>query len=505
MKLKMIAVACATLAAGSAFAVTTPATVCDQTTLAGLLNKCAPGTTFYVGGASAQAPALIAVMATGGNGIFDTTKPFGRIGLMTSSISGFNGTVGTDLTKSNTQGWIGVGATGPSAGKTVLVIYNKANGSAAGVGQLLGNIKTAPEATTLVTYTTAQVKTGVAGTGCTVVTDYTAGTLGTATCNTETLFANAWGVDKAKVMHLALSDVKPSELAPGGLVKTGTTKALAWKASAFPNTVTGMQGFGVIVNPSLYTALINAQVATGQLPASCATSEVVGGATDTVTLACQPSIARATYTGLANGTISTAAGLTGVTGDTTAINLARRVTSSGTQAASNIFFLGQAGYVAKTPTTDLFLDPIALGTNGSVTVTEGAGTGDVITAVSGNTAGYAIGVVSLENYYSTTKSSSKLKGALFVKIDGFSPNMTDAGVDAKHRAALQAGYPFAFEMQAITDTKLADPYLDIANKIKSALVDPAQNLAGIAYIGSADATKNTAYTHAGNNYLPLSK
>jgi len=145
-------------------------------------------------------------------------------------------------------------------------------------------------------------------------------------------------------------------------------------------------------------------------------------------------------------------------------------------------------------------------------VIEGSSTSDVITAVSGNTTDYALGVVSIENFYSNTVASSKLKGALFVKMEGVSPiHKADGTIDAKSRAGMLNGYPFAFQMQAIKSSALTGDYLDIYNKIVTALTDPSKDLAGIAYIGSSDASKNTAYTRftdaavSGGNYLPLRK
>jgi hypothetical protein len=498
MKLKLVAAAVAMMSVGGAFAAT-PAVTCAPTTLAGLVNTCAPEVTFYMGGASAQAGALNTLLAAG-TGIFDTTAPRGKIGLMTASISGLNGVTTTDITKSNTVGYIGIGAADtPYATKRVLVIYNKANGSAAGVNQLLtGKGTGAGEETTLITASAKLLSKGTPGT-CSVVTDSTAGSLGTVSCATEAPFKSAWGADKAaqKNMHMALSDVRPSELSPGIVKK--------WDAVKYPSVTTGMQGFGVIVNPALYTALIAKDVAAGRLAADCATSQTVGGATDVITAACVPNMTSADMASVMGGKVN-AEGLTGVTGKT--LTLARRVASSGTQASAQLMFAGQAAYNVKTPAADGFMDLATGAAKGSLdAVLESAGTGDVITAVSAPATDYAVGVVSIENTYSMTKTSSKLKGALFVKVNGMAPHFNADGttIDAKHRTALQAGYPFAFEMQAIASTSLADPYLDIANKIKTALKDPAQNLAGIAYIGSTDATKNTAYTRSGNNYLPLSK
>jgi len=512
MKLKFIAAACVAVCSTGAFAAATPVT-CVPTTMAGLVNTCAPEVTFYVGGASAQAGAMSAILesATGG-GIFDTTKTRGKISLSASSVAGLNG--GSDLTKTNTIGYIGIGATTAAnttagiSGKRVLVIYNKANGSFAGVNQLLtgkgGNL----EEVTLKTATKKELAAGTSGV-CTVVTESAAGTpsvLGAATCASAVAFSSGWGADTVtqKKMHMALADVRPNEASPG-VVKS-------WKPASFPSQTTGMQGFGVMVNPNLYTALITKEIAAGRLASSCSSSETVSGATYTITAACVPNLSRAEYASIVTGKLTTADQLLGTTGDTKTINLARRTASSGTQAASNIYFANQQGYNAKliADGADSYADVKGAGTYGTMVVTEGTATGDVITAVSGNTANYALGVVSIENVYSNTVASSKLKGALFVKLEGVSPIHTTAGaIDAKARAGMLNGYPFAFQMQAIKSLTLAEPYLSISNYIVTALTDPSKDLAGIAYIGSSDATKNAAYTRftdaavSGGNYLPM--
>ena len=511
MKLKFIAAACVAVCSTGAFAAATPVT-CVPTTLAGLVNTCAPEVTFYVGGASAQAGAMSAILesATGG-GIFDTTKTRGKISLTATSVAGLNG--GSDVSKTNTIGFIGIGASDAGAtiaGKRVLVIYNKANGSNAGVNQLLtgkgGNL----EEVTLKTAAAKELVKGIAGV-CTVGTESAAGApsvFGAASCASAVAFSTAWGADAQKKMHMALSDVRPNEAAPG-VVKS-------WKPASFPSQTTGMQGFGVMVNPALYTALITKEIAAGRLAASCSSSETVSGATYTITAACVPNLSRAEYASIVTGKITTAVQLLGTTGDTKTINLARRHSSSGTQAASNIYFANQQGYNAKLTAVDggdAYADVKVAGTYGSLVVTEGSATGDVITAVSGNTTNYALGVVSIENTYSNTVASSKLKGALFVKLEGVSPiHKADGTIDAKARAGMLNGYPFAFQMQAIKSTTLADPYLTIYTKIVTALTDPSKDLAGIAYIGSSDATKNTVYTRftdpasgvlSGGNYLPM--
>jgi hypothetical protein len=510
MKLKMITALCAALCTSGAFAAC-PAVATDVDTLDELVNHCAPEVTFFMGGASAQAGSVDAVMSNT-TAIFDTSKARGKILLTSASISGLNG--GSDPLKTNSIGYIGFGAAGtPYVGKRVLVIYNKANGANAGVYQVLtGKGSLAGEDITLKTVTAAEQKAGTANT-CTIVTasDNTSPVLGRADCATEVSFNTGWGLDKQKAMHLAFADVYPNEATPGIIKK--------WDPVKHPAVVTGMQGFGVIVNPALYTALITKNIAEGKLPASCASSQTVGGTTDVVTFECQPTITRAEYAGVITGTVDSSAKLLG-TADTTKLVLARRVDSSGTQATSNIFFAGLAGYNAKVkaPLVDGYATVLgtANGQQGTVSVNAGfdvivnSTTGDVITAVS-NTADYRLGVVSLENTYSMTKSASKLKGALFVKIDGASPNMTYAGLDAKARIGMQHGYPYALEMSTVTPAKLATDaklanHKAIGEAITAALKDPSYNLAGIAYINSADASKNTPYTHGGvNNFLPLVK
>jgi hypothetical protein len=492
MKLKMIAVAFASLSAGLAFGAT-KAVLCDTTTLSNLVNTCAPEVTFYVGGAGSQTSALTSVLEAGG--IFDNSKLRGKLTDTAVSLSGGG----------NTIAYVGFGATTNSsiAGKRLVVLFNKVNGSGAAVNQLMTGKGGNGEEVTMYTATVKDLAKGILGT-CTVIEPATTGALGTGTCTTETAFSTAWGIDKQKKLHLALSSVRPNELIPG-VVK-------GWTAAKYPSVTTGSQIYGIMVNPKLYMAMVNAQVAAGTLPASCATSEVVGGGTgttDTISAACQPSISQPTFTGLVRGEVTTANKLLGTTGDANKVVLARGVDSAGNVAATAIHFLGYAGYNAKTmPKDNAYHDMVAAGTTiGDLSVASGNNLGAVISLVAGNTTDYAIGVMSGEQAYSKTVSSSKLLGALWVKLNGLSPNFDPAtgALDTKQRTALLNGYPFAYEIQAVTSAALADPYLSIANSIIAGLTDPARNLVGIAYIDSTDATKNTSYRRIGNNFLPLSK
>jgi hypothetical protein len=529
MKLKMIVAATAALCTTGAFAATSscpnPAVTADD-----LVNKCAPEISFYFGGASAQEPAVIALMDDGGNGIFDVTKPRVKI----TAAAGATG-----IGAKNSTAWLGW----TPAGKRAIVIYNKANGSGAGVLQLLNGLGTPGKPTAagyladndeMITLATQNAKGAAAGTPATCVLGTAAtpapGAAGvtTGTCASYTAFTNAWAIDKQKIMHMALSDVKPLELTPG-LIKS-------FSPAKNPIVATAVQGFGVIVSPSLYTAMIAKQVAAGQLPSTCTTSETVTRGAQVVSAACQPTIFQADYAALISGGVKSAKGLVGAAADADApITVFRRVKFSGTQAASNIFFAGQAGYIAKTPLVDGFMDVTgttytagiptdadvpATATNFVTTLVK-AGTGDVINGVSAAT-GYAIGVVSTENVQASDSTSVGLKGALYVKLNGVSPNADATGklaylateitgaakLTGLNRHALLNGYPMVFEMQAIDHAKLAglNDQKDIAAKIKAGLADSTKSdLNGVAYL-NAGAAANKAATYGrylGNNTAPL--
>ncbi|MEI6762225.1 MAG: hypothetical protein WCO22_17420, partial [Betaproteobacteria bacterium] len=229
MKLKLVALACITACAGSAFAATAKPNSCtitassanDATSQAQLVNKCAPEITFFVGGASAQANALKTVLTTNG-AIFNTGLPFVKVRDVASTISGTGSTAtaaaGTDY---NTIAYIGYGASSIAsiAGKRVMVIYNKANGSFAGVNTLLTGAGGAGEQITLVTTTaTEQATTGGKATACALGTTASTSSydaIPTYDCTTEAAISTGWGADKQKALHMALSDVRPSEAVPG--------------------------------------------------------------------------------------------------------------------------------------------------------------------------------------------------------------------------------------------------------------------------------------------------
>ena len=516
MKLKLIALACITACAGSAFAATakpnsctiTAASANDATSQAQLVNKCAPEITFFIGGASAQANALKTVLTTNG-AIFNTALPFVKVRDVASTISGTGSTAtaaaGTDY---NTIAYIGYGASSIAsiAGKRVMVVYNKANGSFAGVNTLLTGKGGASEETTLVTTTaTEQATTGGKAVACALGT--TASTsaydaIPTYDCTTEAAISTGWGADKQKVLHLALSDVRPSEAVPGVVA--------SWKPSAFPATGTGMQGFGVAVNAPLYAALIAREVAANRMASTCTSSETLTGATLALSADCQPSLSTAEYAALMTGKINTANALLGTTGDTKTITLNRRVKTSGTQAAAEAFFAGRSMYNAKTPAADGYLDvlggdvatPVV---SGDLTVKTWSTTDNVRDGIKGEATNYSLGVISLDKGFDLLTANS-LKGGLWVKLEGVSPMLskTAAGatvVDKKAKVGFAQGYPFVYEAQAIKSAKLSGAYLDIFNKIvgTDGLTNTSVDLAGVL------AKSVAPFTRGDSNFYPLTK
>jgi hypothetical protein len=323
-----------------------------------------------------------------------------------------------------------------------------------------------------------------------------------------------------KGVQLALADVAPNQAALGVLTPG------KWTAAKFPLTITGMQGFGVMLNDKALQALIKREVAAGRMVATCDGATKVTGIT--LTAACQPNLSRADMAALITGK-ATAAMISGDSNDATVIAYSRRVDFSGTQASSNILFGGQgategfkaADLLAKKVTATGWLTlsdaGVANATTGQYTKTSADGkfisnalvnSGDVITAVSADTSNYAFGVVSLEKTWGTTTSSG-IKGMAWAKIDGISPNFGGATManDAKHRVGMLNGYPFQFEMVAIKNAanSKTPAIAAVADAIVTGMQNPAFDLAGIAYIDSTDATKNAKYTRGGlgNNYAPL--
>jgi len=519
MKLNKIALAAMAVASTGAFAVTP--TACVETTALDMLKTCAPKVTFYAAGATAMKGAIQSVLAgtvdVATNKVFDRTRNFVTI---TTGLSG------------DMYAYYGYGAVGTSfAGERIAVIVNGKNGSMAGVNQLLTGLKSGSieaavdqkEMYTIKLLSAAEVKAAgtIADTDITVDAASTtknavvklAGTFTLSTLDTTGRVANfntAWGIDKQKVAHMAFSDVRPSEATPGQIAK--------WDPKAFPAETIAMQGFGVVVNNAMYNALQAREIREGRLDSTC-----VAGNT---TALCQPSVSTADMTALITGKTQSAAAFLRTTTDAV-LNLNRRPASSGTQASTQIRFAGEANYVGKTPIAgtaafDMIGDEVSGGAavslnGGLMTVKTHSGTGGLLAQVGMDT-GLSIGVASLDNaaaskfgtpglvsgsttsYEGKPISGTSPQTMRWVKVDGISPDS-----DAKQRVGLLNGYSFAMEFQTLKSSKLAGVYDAIYSNIVAGLKDPAANLTGIAYIGSTDATKNTAWTRGGNNFFPLNK
>ena len=229
-----------------------------------------------------------------------------------------------------------------------------------------------------------------------------------------------------------------------GSANTGALSIPVPPPSSNPDGVTQTggfagQGFGIMVSDNMYLAMQAVQVADGRLPAGCA------GLTPGQ---CQPSISKEEYTAIVDGGNFAYINSTALTGTANTINLCRRVETSGTQAASNVYFLNNSCAAAnptfgfKPPKKVVF--PIDGGAGvvvasggvsgnyeefgGAFSIFEGSGTGDTRNCISRRNLGqdpngtvdtdgfgtYAIGVVSLENPLAT--------GRQYVKLDGISPN-----------------------------------------------------------------------------------
>jgi hypothetical protein len=557
MKLKLIAAAAFAVCGSSAFAAcTAPDTNSDN-----LVRECAPQATIYMTGATAQAPAIHSLLLSTST-VFDLTKAIAIIAPTTGGTSSLyygsktsNTTTTSSVTTTassesgtgakNTVIYYGTGAAGTTnAARRVAIVYNYANGSFAGVKQMTeGTGTTNPntgasngEPLSQGLLTTAQqtagttltcVVSGSTSSGAAVVWSANSGSpiIPSYACTGNSFnYLTTAPAGGAVGVQLALADVAPRQAVLGVLTKN------AWNPNKYPLTVTGMQGFGIMVNDLALKALIRREVAAGRLASSCDSTAIGSLATtSTLTAACQPSIRSSDMTALITGKATAAmisGGLdaAGAT-DATKITYWRRVPFSGTQAASTIAFAGQAAIegfasdllTAGTVTATGYTAPI-LGTaasNGDYTYTSTSGNyvnyakssgSAVITGVSADTTTYAFGIVSLEKVWSATKTSSDLKGGSWVKLDGISPNynMSTGVHDTKQRVGMQAGYPFQFEMVALKAAG-SGAQKAVVSSIVTALQTDTYNLPGIAYIGSTDSTYAATFYRGGlaNNYAPL--
>jgi len=503
MKIKSIALACVALcAASTSFA----GTALDP-------NAAGTYTTYYMGGATAQLPGVAIVVPST---MFDSGTPVTWIYEGTAANPNQAGTVqfpsnpnpAAKGTGNNVMGWYGVANT-TNTGLTgnLLVIYNQNAGSMTGLAQLLNTKGANPTAFPASWTKTMTVANGASAFTCTLVTP--TGGVATNTCYTNDAAHQAYFP-----LNLALSDVYATEAAPGTIVPGSSNYAAL---GTLTQTTTGLESFGIAVNPALYLALQKAQ---GIVPET-ATAAVLGGAA-------QPSISRADYASLISqlgNENSSAADFIqdpNNTTDNTAIHIERRTNWSGTQAASDMFFLNA---ICST-TAGTFLAPLDLGAQtgtassatpiaGNTYLSEQAGTGGVKNAMTFGNAGqvtagdYAIGIVSLENTPAQNANSWQ-----FVKLDGVSPDWINTNgtytYDTTHRASTISGaYKFAVEMNAYVLNKQSAANAKMDAAITAALTQSnLHNLTGVSYLDSATnanyvPAQQARYSRYGSNCSPL--
>jgi len=445
MKIKLIVAACAALCTVSAFAAPL-----DPTAQA-------PEITYYLGGATAQAQAIAVVVKD----LFATPADMVTI---TQSVS------------NKATGYYGMSVPALTGGvsKRLFVVYNNTNGSNAAVAQLLSTATPPVEAEAKV---------------------LAIGPSGDALTGSGTTYTTAdSSKDVAIEVDMAVSDVYPLEAVPG-VLNPGTAGNLSF--SALTIQTTALEGFGVVVNPTLYQALQSAQ----------------GLTVGSLTAANQPNVTRAQYASLVSeeGALKSSGQLFN-NSDANDITLVRRTDLSGTQAASNMYFLnnvcGNAGFGgALTPASTLDASP------GVFDVLQQTGTGAVKNALSTFNAstnptgvsGYGIGVISLENSANIASTTSWQ----FVKLDGVSPNFNPDGTqDTLQRNAFASGrYGFATEMTASYRSNDGAISKAISAKLITGLKDSTKhNLVGIAYLDGSTYTaggKASYVARGGSNCYPL--
>ncbi|WP_075792241.1 hypothetical protein [Massilia putida] len=451
MNKKLIAVACMTLCSSAAFAATATLT-CDTSSAEKMVNTCATDAkatdfvSLYVAGSSALASVNDVVLKAD---LFDSSKPV--ITLKYTDAGSFSaGQV------SGWYGWSKPNLTGGTS-KRLFVVYNKMNGSAAGVSQMLAKF---------------DGKTAIVKESNVLSVGPVAGVPGSCV-------ADASSTDAAPVLNcptsaLRQADMAISDVAPVELYKL-YAEATA-KLSTLKVTPLAMQGFGVAVSGDLYAALQSAQGTSGQ-----------------------PTVRRVDYASIVTGKAKSASVL--LPGNNGVLTLARRDDLSGTQAASNMYFANNACGNNHDPKGKLIANvlggaqPIigAAASAGNLVVQEYPVGGDVVKAL--NKSGYAIGVISL------TSAPSASDTWKFVKLDGVSPTP-----DAKQRAAFAGGdYGFAVTSFAVEYVKPKVDKSALTQAVIQGLKDSTlHDLRGIAYLdGGISALQSKVVRPDNNNCAPL--
>ncbi len=291
---------------------------------------------------------------------------------------------------------------------------------------------------------------GCAQVGAAVVLDATG--VQTAANNSANATALAADPNAPQITVGGFSDVEPT------LFDTAIGGGNVSNKGSLSNAFLG-QAFGVAVSIPLYRKLQEIQNI----------SDTSGNTFDP---AFAPSLSKAEIASILSdaGTVKTNESWAPILGEnniagTEQVRIERRVATSGTQASSNAFFLGN-------PCTGTSGLDAASATSGNYVVSLNSGSGNVktnITTASNNTntdLQYAIGVLSMENDWRVESAANA--GYRYIKIDGIHPEQGDT---ANARvAAASAIYPFHNELKAfVSSTAPAGFQRNIVTTIVNAL------------------------------------
>jgi len=403
----------------------------------------------------------------------------------------------------------------PSNKANILIYKRSAGGSAFGVSPIVAeaNGDTASATIAFLKITTA----------CTIVTPAVAGTtLGKISCAYDAADATTYS---AHIPDFGISDVDPSQFSGNNAPinsATGSAYASVTSADVAKLTVKSASAlaFGVPVTKNLYFALQAAQKSTGVVPASC----VVGDETE----ACMPSLSSAQIASIHAGTIidwnQLKVGTVGLFDWVTTnastylpgasyLHTCRRENGSGTQAQSNIKFLGDPCTSASlAAASDSVVQGFSEGdglamiheNNASGNVDECLnelqdGTNTVGTAFD-NTYGvrWAVGIQSMEK---STTAASKYR---FVKVDGVAPTLANV-VNGKYRDWAENTFQYntahVFSTNATENTSLKALTNAVIKSSGAPEVMAKLNTSfGHTFIPTTAATSKGAYMAVPTNY-----
>jgi len=405
-----------------------------------LTDGVAAGNTIYIAGATAQTANISKAIVNA-----CTTTPDAYVD-DTDGKSAVVWVCPTAVTAANISGLPAGKVSSGLTGKFIVVKY-EVDGSFAGVGPLInGNTITYPTLTDSTDNTAAGASTSL----------YT-----TANIKGRVTFTNS---TNAHVPDIALSDVEVDIWRARGNTVNGSQLATTGYTQS---QVYALQGFGVAVSPLLYAAM---QTDQGINSGTCSAS------------ACQPSISRGQYASLvqSGGQVAVWRKLlpntpVGSLPTSATVKIAARVATSGTQASSDMYFLGLP---CQNGSSAAALNPAGAGTttdnatttgvtgypSTSVVVERYSSSSNVKTALESN---YTIGVVSLENGEPTTGVLWK-----YLKLDGASPTFFNNVADTTQKKTTKFGqYSFAYNMALVKRTSASATSGTFADYIVSSQSD----------------------------------